>query len=38
MNRRRLLSMCLNFLVYQSDKIKGNLIESGKEVYSKMVE
>lgn len=37
-NRRRLLWVCLNYLSYQADKIKGNVIESGKDVYSRMME
>jgi hypothetical protein len=28
----------LNFLVFHSDKIKGSLIESGKDVYARMIE
>jgi hypothetical protein len=28
----------LNFLVFHSDKVKGTLIESGKDIYIRMME
>jgi hypothetical protein len=36
--RRKLVIAYLNFLVFNSDKIKGSLIESGKDVYYRMIE
>jgi len=30
--------MALNFLVYHGDKVKNTLIESGKDVYTKILE
>lgn len=37
-NRRRLVTAYLNFFVFNSDKVKGGLIESGKDVYIRMIE
>lgn len=38
LNRRKLVVAYLNFLIFHSDKIKGTLIESGKEIYIRMLE
>ena len=38
MMRRRLATACLTFLAYHSDKIKGEVIESGKELYLRMAD
>jgi hypothetical protein len=35
--RKKLLSMALNFLVYHGDKVKNTLIESGKEVHNRII-
>jgi len=36
--RRKLATLCLNYIVFHTDKIKGSLIDSGKDVYLKMME
>jgi hypothetical protein len=36
--RRKLVAAYLNFLVFHSDKIKGTLIESGKDIYNRMMD
>ena len=38
LNRRKLLVSCLGYLSTQGDKIKGGIIENGKEVYLRMMD
>ena len=38
MQKKKLLWVSLSFLSHQGDKIKGTVIESGKDVYLKMVD
>jgi hypothetical protein len=38
LTRKRLLWVCLNYLSAQGDRVKGSLIESGKEVYLRMLD
>ena len=38
LNRKKLLLSCLGYLATQGDKIKGGVIENGKEVYMRMMD
>ena len=38
LNRKKLLLSCLGYLSTQGDKIKGGVIENGKEVYMRMMD
>ena len=37
-NRKKLLMVCLNYFSVQGDKIKGSILENGKDVYIRMMD
>ena len=37
LNRKKLLWACLSYLSCQGDKIKGSVIDSGKDVYMRII-
>ena len=38
LHRKKLQTMCLGYLSSYGDKIKGSVIENGKDVYMKMID
>lgn len=38
LNKRKLGIICLSYLIFHGDKIKGNILENGKDVYLRMIE